>query len=279
MTEPNKENNAETALPPEGEAQGRRRYRRRMGDAGGAGEESAPIWVLTFTDVMGLMLTFFVMLFAMSEPEQQQWADVSAALNNEFNKFYGKIMERGPTDSINLSRIDYDQALDIKYLEALLESTMANNEQLGGVKLIPQAGQLVLSLPQDLLFESGQADIKSDGARAIYALGGMLSRIKNKIEVTGHADPRPVSRAQDMGKYSSNWELSLARAANVAGLLNSVGYERAIDIRGLSSGRYDDMAAVIADEAQRIELSRRVDIVIMNHDGRRKEQLFEIGLP
>lgn len=251
------------------------RHNRRAGDMDQAG---APIWLITFTDVMGLMLTFFVMMFAMATPKEEVWVDVTAALKSEFGNFAGAAMNRGTVDEINLDRIDFDQALNVNYLNALLESLIAENKALANVRLIPQPGQLIVSLPQELLFSSGEAAVKPEGARALYVIGEALARIRNKIEITGHADPRPVEGG-GTGGFESNWELSLARAASVAALLSSVGYEQTLDIYGYSSGRYQDMEKSVPDEAARMDLARRVDIVIMDHDGRSRERLFEIGAP
>ena len=114
--------------------------------------------------------------------------------------------------------------------------------------------------------------MRDEGRKALYALGGSLSRIKNKIEIVGHADPRAFST--DSGTYMSNWELSLARAANVAAILDSVGYEKNVTIRGDSSGRYEDLYGV-ADDATRLELSRRVDIIVLDHDGDKQKVFFD----
>ncbi len=240
-----------------------KRYSRRAGDMHPQ-LESSSVWLVSFTDVMALMLTFFVLLFAMSEPEKQTWSDVISALQVEFNKFYGPLYNKGPQDAVNLEKINFSRALDINYMEALLESGIEKNEALKNITLIPQPGLLIVSLPYDLLFDSAEATVKESGRTALYSMGGTLRRIKNKIEVVGHADPRPVQG----GEYDSNWELSLARAAHVAAILNNVGYERNIAIRGHSSGRFDDLDGVVEDD-QRYDLSRRVDIIIMDHDGRK----------
>lgn len=253
----------------------RRRYSRRAGDFQKP-EGNSKIWLTSFTDVVALMLTFFVLLFAMSQPSQEEWSEVSAALQNEFSTYYGPQGMSGPVEQLNLDRIDFDDALNIQYLRALLEAIIADNETLSGVRLFSRPGQLIVSLPQELLFAPGQSAVQRDGARALYALGGAMTRIKNKIEVTGHADPRPVGANND--RYKSNWELSFARAANVAGILNAVGYERSIDIRGMASGRYGDLH-MIADEQTRLDLSRRVDIIIKDHDGRERNLPFAPIMP
>ncbi|MCB9988747.1 MAG: OmpA family protein [Rhodospirillales bacterium] len=233
-------------------------------------EGNSKLWLVTFTDVMALMLTFFVLLFSMSHPRTEVWSEMTAALQTEFNKFYGSTQLLGPVDGVNLDKIKYNQALDLRYLEALMQDTLSGNDILGTVSMETRDGRIMISLPQDLLFDAGQATVKPEGSKALYALAGVLSRIKNKIEVVGHTDPRPISG----GEYGSNWELSLARAANVAVILKNVGYEKEITVRGMASGRYDDLQGVV-DEDERLKISRRVDIVLMDHDGSRGKVFFD----
>ena len=238
--------------------------RRRLGDT----PKPNYIWLVTFTDIMGLMLTFFVMLFAMSEPRHEEWEEVKSALQSEIGKVYGAFYTQGTEETIDLGKINYGQALDVRYLEELLGSVVENNEILKAVTLIPQPGSVVLSLPQDLLFAPGQAVIKESGRKVLYTLGGSLTRMRNRVEIDGHADPRPVEGASS--GFANNWELSLARAANVAAILENVGYQQSIGISGYGSGRYQDLST-IDDENQRQDLARRVDIIIMNHAGKKEK--------
>jgi chemotaxis protein MotB len=97
------------------------------------------------------------------------------------------------------------------------------------------------------------------------------------MELVGHADPRPVEAVKG-SLYESNWDLSLARAVAVAAALDKVGYNQPVAVRGASSGRYEDLQGIV-DEKQRLDLSRRVDIDIMNHDGRRKKVVSDIIVP
>ncbi|MCB1556423.1 MAG: flagellar motor protein MotB [Alphaproteobacteria bacterium] len=234
-----------------------------MGDIHGQ-EGGSQLWLITFTDVMALMLTFFVLLFSMSQPQEENWSTFSAALSSEFNRFLGMEFEQGGMDEINLERLSYEQALDLNYLKALMETVLEGSDALGDVTMETRDGRLMMSLPEDLLFEPGQADVSTEGARAIYALGGALSRIKNQIEVVGHTDPRPPGTG---AAYNTNWSLSLARAANVAVILTNVGYRKDIVVRGMAESRYDDLDEGL-DPQERQRLSRRVDIVIMNHAAR-----------
>ncbi len=247
-----------------------RRFRRRMGDETGRGKS---MWLISFTDIMALMLTFFVLLFAMSNPKQKEWEEFTHNVQESFNRFYGRPLNRGAEDAVNIAKINFSQALDLRYLKALILNLIEQEKSLNVLRVIDNGSSLIVSLPQDLLFEAGQAQVRPQGNKALFTLAGTLRRIKNRIEIVGHTDPRPVT----VDTFPSNWELSLARAANVAAVLENVGYGRAVTIRGQASGRYDDLPESIS-ESERLDLSRRVDIVIMEDDGRRMK-FFDIGLP
>lgn len=247
-----------------------RRFNRRMGDLdGGAGS----IWLISFTDVMALMLTFFVLLFAMANPKQEDWEKFTQNIQENFNRFEGKQESRGAEDAINIAKINFSQALDLRYLKALINNLIEKESSLRVVKVIDNGDSLIVALPNDLLFNPAQATVKSQANQALFTLAGTLRRIKNRVEVVGHTDPRPISG----GPFESNWELSLTRAANIAAVLENVGYERPITVRGYASARFQDMPDTIP-MAERLDISRRVDIVIMEDDGRRMK-LFDIGLP
>ncbi len=248
-----------------------RRFNRRMGDNGGEGSSS--MWLISFTDVMALMLTFFVLLFAMSNPKQEEWQDFTQQIQENFNRFEGAPDNRGAEDAINIEKINFSKALNLSYLRILIENLIEKEPALRNAKIIEADKSLIISLPQNILFEAGSANVKSEANRAIYTLATTLKRIKNRIEIVGHTDPRPMVD----GTNNSNWKLSLARAANVGAVLNNVGYERAITVRGQASGRFDDIPDTVP-ERERLDLSRRVDVVVMEDDGR-SAKLFDIGLP
>ncbi len=233
----------------------------------GDGEETVPLWLVTFTDIMALMLTFFVLLYSMSVPLEEKWEELTTGLSKGVSQSQGPKYSRGAQDAIDISRLSQSRALNLNYLESLVTELIADNERLENIVIIPQKQRLIISLPSELLFESGQSEVGAEGKRALFALGGPLSRIRNRIEIIGHADPRPVEN--EGGSFSSNWELSLARAAQVAAVLRDVGYERGAVVRGLSSARYDQLSEDMPQE-ERLNLSRRVDIVIMQDDGTKK---------
>lgn len=262
-TKKNKQEEKQAVMP-------MRRFSRRLDDAQQGGGST---WLISFTDVMALMLTFFVLLFAMSNPKQEDWEQLTQKINESFNQFQGKAENRGAEDAVNIEKINFSQALDLDYLQAIVRKLIAQSPELESARIIDSADRLIISLPQDLLFDSGRAVLKLEANRAIFTLANTLGRIQNRVEIVGHTDPRPVSG----GDYASNWELSLSRAAAVGAMLQNVGYQKPLTFRGQAAGRFDDMPETIPIN-ERLDISRRVDVVIMEDDGRKKK-LFDIGLP
>jgi chemotaxis protein MotB len=221
-------------------------------------------WVLTFTDIMALMLTFFVLMYSMSEPRHDQWERMSAGLNAELRKYYTPPRNLGDHESVNVTMIDFSEALNLDYLTSVLRDIVEKDTRLSAVDIIPQREALIVSIPQHVLFEKGKTQISAGGREVLTALAAALNRIRNRIEVVGHADPFS-GESKAMG-LPSDWELSLLRAGAVASILHNAGYRRSVSFRGFSSGRYSDMPMDV-EEPQKRALSQRLEIVLMKDDG------------
>ncbi len=220
------------------------------------------LWLITFTDVMALMLTFFVLLYSMSVPVEEDWDEMTNAISRQFQREFSPQWYSATQDTISIEKLDFTEALNLGYLRSVIADIISEDQTLKNVKLIPQTDHLIVSLPQDLLFESGRAEVSPQGKQALFKLGGVMARIKNRIEISGHADPRPPTGET----FLNNWELSLARATQVAFILRNAGYKREIDVHGLSSARYDELEGEMTED-ERLAFARRVDIIIMKDDG------------
>ena len=218
-------------------------------------------WLIMFADLAALMLTFFVLLFSMSQIADDDWSAVkdalSATLNPERSTAGPNIGPRFSVEKFIVSR-----AVDIDYLHALIVEKFVDEPVLGRSIVQRLEDRLVISLPADGLFEPGQATLTEAARNVAFALGSSLRYFSNRIEVYGHADPRPV-RTPDI---ASNWELSIARATTFADALREYGYSRPIRAFGYGDARFADIAPALAlDERHR--LARRVDVVIREEAG------------
>ncbi len=226
--------------------------------AAAKGQERA--WMITFTDLVSLMLTFFVMLFAMSNVKVDKWDDMIDTLSRSLNPSKEKV-ETAVTAQYNISSIFRKRAINLDYLAAVLEEALSRDAALAETRVLRLEDRLVIALPGDLLFESGRAVLSEPARRALFNMGGILRNIDNQMVVNGHSDPSPPEGEE----YASNWELSVARAIAVANAMRRAGYTEDIVARGYAHSRYFELPEM--DEEKRAALARRVDIVVLPEYG------------
>lgn len=222
--------------------------------------EASQAWMVTFTDLVALMLTFFVMLYAMSQLEEQRWQNLVDSLALNLNSVSARQVT-APQVSLTLDSAKESPGTDLDYLMTLLAAQLPSDPVLGQAILRRQNDRLVLSLPGDLLFDAGSNAPWEQASSAASALAALLLRLGNRIEVAGHADPRPTG-----ADFASNWELSLARAEAFARLLQAGGYDLPILVRGYGDGRFAQLSSALG-ESQRLSFARRVDVVIHESAG------------
>lgn len=177
------------------------------------------IWLISFTDLICLLLAFFMLKFSMSEPVSQRWQQMAASM--AARQAGGK-----PGATFNVSLIEAGTAINLDYLATLLTTQFTASSELGGVMPRRLDDRVVIGLPDGLLFEADQATFSPAGQRILFVLGGVLGRIGNRIEIAGHADQEnPADPDRDA------WQLSLARGVAVANALRSAGYQRRLVVR------------------------------------------------
>jgi chemotaxis protein MotB len=217
---------------------------------------SDPIWLITFADLISLLLTFFVLLFSMSSLENAKWQRVNALLSTRSVPDTTEDMTAQGA-ARNLPVVESRYAADLDYLAAIFTQQLAKDQALAGISVRRLDDRVVISLPEDAVFASGQGELDRRGQQVMYVLSGILRNIGNQIDIQGHTDPQPLRAAQ----FASNWELSLTRAGSVASALMRAGYMREPAVLGFADARFDEVTPGKSEEERR-KLARRVDIVI-----------------
>jgi len=217
-------------------------------------------WLVTFADVIALLLAFFVMLFSMSNIKSETWEVIISELSSS-EQPAKKVVQR-PQATKNVATVKLDEALSLGYLANVLEEHLSGDDLLSSAVVHRLDGLVVVSLPADAMFGAGDVELAEAAREALFRMGGLISTIGNRIDVRGHTDPGPESDQ----RFGSKWTVSLARAAAVANELRRTGYGRQIPIYGLADTRYGHLDTQIPEFA-RHELARRVDVVIHPHSG------------
>ena len=212
--------------------------------------------MITFTDLVALLLAFFVLLFSMSSVRPDSWRVAIDSLSRTLNPT--RVDKAVPSAvPFNIGTTFPKRGSDLDYLATVLNEALREDALLSSTRIIRSADRLIVALPGDLLFENGRAELSERAGKSLLILGSVLRNIGNRIGVNGHSDPQPLKD----GAYKSNWELSLARAVAVANTLRRSGYRREIVAYGFADSRYQQLPKI--EEEQRRALARRVDIVIL----------------
>jgi len=224
-------------------------------------ESTEAAWMVTFTDLVSLMLTFFVLLYSMSSLQIDKWDKMTDNLSQTLNPNKIKTVAAA-TAEFNIGTIFRRPATNLDYLSSVLSAGVANDPLLSKSRVMLLEDRLVIALPGDLLFPPGKADMPKEARAALFTLGGLLSNVSNQIGVNGHTDPVPPAPGKG---FTSNWELSMARASAVANALRRSGYTNDIFAFGYADSRFQQLPKMEA--SARSALGRRVDIIIFSSAG------------
>jgi len=131
----------------------------------------------------------------------------------------------------------------------------------GEIKVTQVLDRLSVNMVEQILFDSGSADIKPEGLKVLERVGGILKKVTDKqIRVEGHTDNVPIG-GRLIDKFPTNWELSVARATNVVKFLSEkVG----VDPRFLSAVGYSMYRPVASNDTKESRAqNRRIEITLL----------------
>lgn len=226
-------------------------------------------WLIIFSDMLALLLTFFVLLFSMSTVDSGAWQSMVGSLSQRLNPV-GLTQETVLDEPPDVPRVFLPRATNLDYFQSVLEQKMKGDPVLKNAVMHRLDNRLVISLPSDFLFPVGTATLTENARSSAMALGDMLHLVGNQIDVNGHTDPKIMAPG---GEFTSNWDLSLARAVAVARALKEGGYNRPVVAYGLADTRFGDLEVKLGRRV-RMDLARRVDVVVRD---RADAQLGEYG--
>ena len=235
-------------------------------------------WLVTYSDMITLCLTFFVLLYSFSTLDAIKWklvlTSVQGALGplNSGNKplegttfATGAISEAENTEEQIENFIKYQQETkNLKEIQAQLVD-FVNKQGLGDFIMINMEERgLLLRFEDSVLFVKGKADLLEQSTDVLKKTGDILINVDNPIRIEGHTDNLAINTV----RYPSNWELSTARATNVLRIFISQG----MDPKRLSAVGYGEYHPIVPNDSENNrKKNRRVDIVIIRGDMRLNE--------
>jgi len=249
--------------------------------------KGSPAWMSTFSDLMNLLLCFFVLLFSMSTVDAEQFEQVAASLSNSFSILPaggaaigdGSLVANGISQLNNLAEfiqnmgVSLDEAEEQDMEEQIEEIKLEQSEKMAEeieefveehnlqeyMDIDFNSQYVLLTLNGSVLFDSGSSDLRDDAVPLIDTIGDMLlGYTQNIIEVEGHTDNVPIHTE----KYPSNNVLSSYRALAVAEYFIE---KKGVDPSKLKySGRGEYVPVSDNSTPEGRALNRRVEIKIYN---------------
>jgi len=223
-------------------------------------EEGAPIWAVTFGDLMCLLMCFFVLLLSFSEMDRNKYRVVSGSVKNAFGIQRKKPVFESPKGSKMIAR-EFDQAIILTKIEKVVKEIIneleGEYEELKGLVEVESAeNQLTIRMMGEATFDTGRADLRSEFIPLLLKIGEALGRTRAEIIIAGHTDNVPLSG----GLFGSNLGLSMARAGTVAEFLLS---KNTIDPKRLSTMGFGEYRPLTSnDTAEGRRKNRRVEIIV-----------------
>lgn len=240
------------------------------------GHENSERWLLTYSDLITLLMIFFIVMYAMSKVDEVKYNQLAKGLNLALgggSTLIGSDSKMSVKQQFTLEQQDvpsnkYQVNVGTDSGNAQQKAMQATQQQINkylkanglskSVKTVIDERGLVVSLMDTLLFDSGKADVRPEASKQLVIIGRILGRLDSYARVEGHTDNVPISTSS----YKDNWQLSTARATNVVEMLiNNAGFDPR-KICAVGYGEYRPVASNSTDLGK--QKNRRVDIIVLN---------------
>ena len=218
--------------------------------------EGIPMWVMTFADLMSLLLAFFVLLFSFSEMDAQKYKQVAGSMSEAFG-VQRQVKVKEPPKGINiiaqefspgrtnptplnqvrqstaddymqfpvLGKKDHKEKNDLEKEGEKIKIALKDEIEKGLIEVSIEDQKIVIRIREKGSFPSGSAQMIEPFKEVIVKINQAIQSSKGRIVVSGHTDNLPIHNS----RFRSNWELSTSRAVTVLHELsrnNSINKER-----------------------------------------------------
>lgn len=218
----------------------------------------APDWIVTFADLMSLLLTFFVLLLSFSSTQVAKFEAVAGSLKDALGMrseldLSDRPERRELIESLEKQRAEPDLSTPAG-LEQELQKLLAElgGQGMGAATLTGEG--IVLNISGDLMFDSGQATLNPEAVHVLDRIASYVLQSERPLDVVGHTDDVPIATPQ----FPSNWELSAARAGSAVRYLVDSG----VDARRMRAiGRASTRPVESNSTSAARSLNRRVEFI------------------
>lgn len=208
------------------------------------------MWIVTFSDMVTLLLTFFVLLLSMANMDQVKFNKASDSLAGAFGVLGSSDKtEVAPPSVVAFSPVNDDfNAQVYRRLRTKLHELKLNKK----IKLAKDRGAVVLRVDEAVLFGTGQIELESEAGVILRRVAELVRPLPLNLKIEGHTDNR--------GEEIANWDLSVGRAISV---LRFMATNQLIPLTRMSATGYGSQKPLFPNaSAEERALNRRVEFVL-----------------
>jgi chemotaxis protein MotB len=255
-------------------------------------------WLVSYADMVTLLMCLFIVLFAISQVDKAKFAQLSAGLSASFGAPITALPGTSPESSVldalpaavdiaagiapgeQVDQAAVDQAAaqaaaeraqrvaaeaqsaydDLADARRRIEAALAAAGYSGAARFeIDERGLVVHIVADQVLFDAERADLRPEGTVILDAVAPTLIGLSNQLAIEGHANHLPVTPG---GVWPSNWELSAYRATTVVRYLAGDGVPQP---RMSANGYSSTQPLVPETDPTAVSVNRRVDIVVLSN--------------
>jgi chemotaxis protein MotB len=223
-------------------------------------KENLERWLLTYADLITLLLAFFIILYVFSKQDSKKYEAMTMQLKAIFSGGSGVVNEGGRTGAQVLEgNIEGPSNIEIRrQLEEQINGISQAVGQENNISVITDERGIVIRIMDKAFYDTGKADLKDKARVTLDRIAPVIKSLTNEIRIEGHTDNVPISTAE----FKSNWELSVRRATEVIRYLVEKGGLSPRRISAAGYGEYRPVAANNSDVNR--AMNRRIEMIVVN---------------
>jgi chemotaxis protein MotB len=225
-----------------------------------AKELTAPFWMATFSDMVTLLLVFFILILSFSVIELEKFKGAMSSMKGALGVLpeYQSVIQKSETNPYDEQRdLNFEYGVEEKLEKVQEFERMIKTEGLGDLIEvgITETG-IDVRLGDRLLFDVGKAELKPEAFKVLKGIASLLDDDFETLYVEGHTDNVPIRTKQ----FPSNWELSTARALKVLKYFYRVEH---VDAKKLAAVGHGEHRPIVPNDSHKNRAkNRRVEISI-----------------
>jgi chemotaxis protein MotB len=208
----------------------------------------------TYSDMVTLLLTFFVLLLSMAELDKLKFNEAVVSLRGAFGIVQSKTIKDAPSE-IAVPRV---AAIPYDMLQRVYKQVVMNIEKLEldkDIEVVKDRGAMVLRVTENVLFAPGSSNLKKEAGPVLRKVADLIAPLPFEVRIEGHTDNTSYKDS-----WNANWELSAFRAIAV---LKYFAENKLLSLDRLSAVGYGEHRPLVSnDSIENRALNRRVEIVL-----------------